>query len=142
MLTSVGGFTPHLLKSCECRGRRGKEQLSISSLLPGLQYLLSGPRLALGQTNAAAEAGVLAVHTDRCSPHAVGHRALEESEVLMQSIALRRMRVRKAVWGNRYPRSDQWSGMRNIVERHGLPHLVSQGSKTKYQAFSKKERKE
>lgn len=29
-----------------------------------------GLRLALGQTNAAAEAGVLAVHTDRCSPRA------------------------------------------------------------------------
>lgn len=140
MLTSVGGFTPHLLESCKCRGRRDKERLSISSLLPGLQYLLSGPRLALGQTNAAAEAGVLAVHTDRCSPH-VGHRALEESEVLMQSIALRRMRVRKAVWGSRYPRSDQWSGMRNIVERRGLPHLVLQGSKTKYRAFSKKRKK-
>ena len=96
--------------------------------------------MALGQTNAAAEAGVLAVHTDRCSPH-VGHRALEKSEVLMQSIALPRTRVRKAVWGNRYPRSDHWNGMQNVVARHGLPHLDLQGSKTKYQAFSKKRKK-
>lgn len=31
--------------------------------------------------------------------------------------------------------------MRNIVERRGLPHLVLQGSKTKYRAFSKKRKK-